>query len=119
MAERRVVLIPADDEKPVVSVVTYHDEPDEWLGFCQDYVGGLIDRVTLDRLEGCALYFDDEGRLKGESRNRRATFLAGYFDYALFLPLVGNVLLVGPADEEGETLTVPTHVANPVLRLLR
>ncbi|WP_100503994.1 DUF3846 domain-containing protein [Mycobacteroides abscessus] len=102
------VLIPADEDKPIELVE--FDQSD--LKAMQGYVGGWIQAVEGFR-PPCTFIMNEEGKVNNLPLNRRGT-LALWVHHAEFIDrdvLVGDVLLVGPADEEtGDQLGVPDEL---------
>lgn len=78
--------------RPEILTVTGNE-----LRALQEAVGGHI--CSADAPEGHVLYVHDEGLLIGLPLNVLATQLSGQY-------LVGNAVLVGPVDSEGETAGV-------------
>ena len=76
------------------------------VGTLDDYqkiVGGYIEVVVL--ADGCSMYVNEEGKLDGLPVNAAATVL---------VPgdvIVGNVLIVGPTDDEGDDTDIPDEAA--------
>ena len=77
-----------------MEVVEYENK----LEVLQDYVGGLIDYVTIE--DGIDMIINDEGKILGMEPNWVATFLWGQPDM-----IVGDVLVVGIKDGDNVTLT--------------
>lgn len=102
------ILIPVDETAPMELVE--FDNRD--LKAMQQYVGGYIERVEAFRPD-CMFIFNEEGKVHNLELNRRAT-LALWVHHTEFTNrdvLVGDVLLVGPADEKtGEWLGVPDEL---------
>ena len=99
------IYFPVDDEQ-AVSWQEY-----ETLQDYQSAVGGYIEAIGVG-LEGMSFFAHDEAKLIGLEVNRRATLF-----WWLHMPparhrdfLSGNVVLVGPTDQDGETLDVPDLV---------
>jgi hypothetical protein len=91
----KVVVIPADTAEPVrVEDVEKID-----LAFLQKITGGYIEAISFGK-DDLSMYLNEEGKLDGLPRNRRATALAQgsiqYNDY-----IVGNAVITGPVDDEG------------------
>jgi len=91
----KVLVIPADEAEPV-----HAEEVDKIdLAFLQKTCGGNIEAVSVTT-EDLTMYLNEEGKLDGLPRNRRATALAQgsiqYNDY-----IVGSAVITGPTDEEG------------------
>jgi len=77
----------------------------------QEMVLGLIDYVELIE-PPASIILNDEGLLLGLPFNYRATELlwAGNRYHRGQTALVGNVLVVGPADEQGDDTDVPAEL---------
>jgi len=77
-------------------------ELDDTLEQLQREVGGLIEAVTLPN--GVTMWLNEEGKLQQLDHNKQAQFI---FDHT-FGPgvdiVVGNAVITGGADEEGQTL---------------
>lgn len=103
-------------------VIIPHDED---LALCQksfgdlaDYqtaVGGYIEEISINPSR-LTMFANEEGKMKGLPVNKRATILwwlhnpgARHRDV-----LVGDVVLIGPANAAGETLGIPDEM-NQVL----
>lgn len=88
-------------------------EVDGLAGY-QAIVGGLIEPVTLNRGADDTLYLNEEGKIIGLPVNSIATDLAlnvlQWRDV-----IVGDVVIVGPLDEEG----YDTDIEGPTVRYLR
>lgn len=87
------VKIPAGGRPETLTVTSEARE----LRVLQEAVGGHI--CSADAPEGHTLYVHDEGLLIGLPLNFLATQLSGQY-------LVGDAVLVGPVDSEGETAGV-------------
>lgn len=101
------VLIPCDEEQPVTLIELERGDYTKW----QKHVGGLFDCISVDR-PPASLVINDEGKIHGLPLNRRATLFCwvGNHRFRGVDALVGDCLLVGPVDEEGETMTVPDEL---------
>lgn len=68
----------------------------------QRAVGGLLEGVAL--ADGCFLYCDEEGKLKGRPVNHLATALAWTMGFRRDDEIVGDVIVVGigPGDREAD-----------------
>ena len=77
-------------------------ELDDTLAQLQQAVGGYIEAVTLPN--GATMWLNEEGKINGLDHNQQAQFI---FDRS-FGPgvdvIVGNAVITGGPDEEGETL---------------
>lgn len=91
-------------------------EKDHWdykqLG---NEVGGWIECVPLKN--NGDMYVNEEGKLIGLPVNDVATLLADHFGYKrqLFDLIVGDVVILGPANNEGEN----TEVTNIIIDYLK
>lgn len=86
----------------------------------QELIGGHLEAVTLDEGGDAALYFDEEGKLKGRGHNPVATALVDHF-YPGFRTrdfIAGDALLVG-SNEEGDEVDAPESVQSLVWVLWR
>lgn len=98
------IVIPADPEAPM--------EVRDFSGLAdyQEAVGGLIEPVDLVAPAPATLYVDEEGRLKQANFNARATFIAMVHNPAYLFTgcmFLGDAVLVGAPDDEGETQDLP------------
>jgi hypothetical protein len=73
-----------------------------FLNLAQATVGGWIQLVRLNN-KGIDLYLNEEGKLDGLPQNPIATALWSE-DYGLTDYIVGNVIITGGADHEGNTV---------------
>jgi len=123
----RAIVIPADKTKPLRWV----DHPsDDWknmtaLVFNGDRDGGTYTMSTVGDTadKRVSLFYDDEGmfRLDNENLpdiiNLRAMELWAHCDGGLDItdfrvPLIGDYVVVGDADEDGNSLDAPEWVAD-------
>lgn len=72
------------------------------LGAFQAVVGGYIEGIFKPDF---TIYVNEEGLLMRLPQNERIGEVADY-PY----PLVGNALIVGPADSDGNDTDVPAHI---------
>ena len=77
-------------------------EMENALGVFQAAVGGYIQIILQPDF---TVYVDEDGRMKRLPQNER---IGEVVDYPY--PLVGNALIVGPADSEGNDTSVPDHI---------
>jgi hypothetical protein len=84
--------------------VTLVSNDDEFVGYktLSDAVGGMIEAVSLP--SGMTLWVNEEGKLNGLPVNRVATELLTREFGQKFDIIVGNAIITGGADDEGETL---------------
>lgn len=101
------IQIPVDEERPLYKVAI------EGLSGMQGAVGGYIEVVDLGPLKA-SLIVNEEGKLEKRPINRRATLL-----FWLLFPsarhrdvIVGDVIIVGHPDKDGNTTDVPTEVVD-------
>lgn len=79
----------------------------------QTAVGGYIEAKTLQG--GYTLFMNEEGKLQGLPMNERATeiWLANFPTFPDVI--VGDVVIAGGTDEEGEQLGLDPHYADVLL----
>ncbi|MGB3684942.1 MAG: DUF3846 domain-containing protein [Ornithinimicrobium sp.] len=99
-----VVVIPAEIEQPVQRM-----EIEGELSDYQHIVGGLIEAVDCGGADREAFYVNEEGLLMDLDYNQRATVYT-MWRTSRQAYLVGDAVLVGPVDDEGNTTSVPTTV---------
>ncbi|MGY2746223.1 DUF3846 domain-containing protein [Arthrobacter sp. UYCu723] len=101
--------------KVVIGVIIPHDGElairQETFASLHDYqkaVGGYIEAISIEQ-PAMTMFANEEGKLQGLPVNRRATLL-----WWLLIPsarhrdvLCGDVVLVGPAADDGKTLDIP------------
>ena len=77
-----------------------------------DAVGGWIECVSLK--DDGDMYVNEEGKLYGLPVNDVATLLANHFGYLRqgFDLIVGNTIIFGPVDDEGENTEVTYAIIN-------
>ena len=99
------IQIPHDEERPLYKVAV------DGLSGMQEAVGGYIQVIDLTPLHA-SLVMDEEGKLANKPINRRATLL-----FWLLFPsvrhrdvIVGDAIIVGQPDEQGNTTDVPEAV---------
>ncbi|WP_160665081.1 DUF3846 domain-containing protein [Pseudarthrobacter sp. ATCC 49987] len=99
------IQIPHDEDRPLYKV-----EVNDLSGM-QAAVGGLIQAIDLGPLHS-TFFVNEEGKLEKQSINRRATLM-----WWLLFPsarhmdvIVGEALMVGHPDEEGNSTDVPEAV---------
>jgi len=90
---------------------THEERLFKQLSDYQTAVQGVIDAVRLydynGREVGCA-YVDDEGLLKGSSMNPLGSAISFLFGNTPHL--VGNIVIVGRADDEGYDTDIPDYL---------
>jgi hypothetical protein len=96
----KALQINADQAGTVVLI----ENNDEFVGYStlSEAVGGLIEAVSLP--SGLTLWVNEEGKLNGLPVNKIATDLFTREFGAQYDIIVGNAILTGGADDEGETL---------------
>ena len=99
MSTKRALRIPADPSAPVTSVAV--TDLDDY----QAAVSGDIEFVEADR-HGLGLYLNETGRLDGLRENARASRLAQRLGY----PIVGDVLVLGPVDDDGDDTNITSEL---------
>ena len=99
------IQIPQDEDRPLYKVAI------DGLSGMQEAVGGYIQVIDLTPLHA-TLVLDEEGKLSQKPINRRATLL-----FWLLFPsvrhrdvIVGDAIIVGQPDEQGNTQDVPEAV---------
>jgi hypothetical protein len=85
--------------------------------FLNTSVGGWIEMVRLEReLEGVILWVNEEGKIDGLPYNDLAT-LVWEMSYGQTDIIVGNAVLTGDTDDEGETLSLTDEQVAKVIAL--
>lgn len=92
---------------PTAGPARVEDAKPEDLSFFQNAVGGYIEVVVLPRGDAL-MVVNEEGKLTHLPINRRATLL-----YPGDI-IVGDVVIVGPPDEEGEFTAAPDYIVESV-----
>lgn len=111
------------DTKPVKGVLLKTDgtRQDVTVSGWKDIVGHLgCDYMTVvpTPSQGVSAYVDDEGLLKeGTPVNIWSMWFAGWAGYNA--PLVGNILLTGPTDDEGADTDLPADIIDQIPPTLR
>ena len=106
------VLIPCDSELPMQVV-----EFDRDYRNIQKHVGGLFEVIDIPRTDAC-LFCNEEGKIIGLPLNVRATeFLYAHrSEYIGYDAIMGDVLVLGDADENGDTMSCPDWLIEHLLR---
>lgn len=106
----KALFIPADNSQPL--------EIRELDGY-EDYskaIGGWIETIPYPGRDDVAPYFDEEGKIKGKSKNARATVLLSPVmfpdDY-----IAGDCVLVGFDIETGEDLDIPEDLVQDLMEV--
>lgn len=99
------ILIPAS-ESNTPELRQFHELEDY-----QTAVGGWIEAVDIPDLH-VTMYVNEAGLIRGLPFNRRATFLWCHHvpEIRNRVRLVGDAVLVGWPDEDGNTTSLPAHV---------
>ena len=92
--------IPVEGHPEIITVEEGQDE----LALLQKTVGGYIEAVTVTE-DGHTLYLNDEGKMNGLPVNETATRMTRGILSPYDL-IMGDTVLVGPVDDEGESTTV-------------
>lgn len=107
------IVVPHDEEQQLQLVEieqgNYRD--------IQSHVGGTFDVIDIQRPTLTSVFIHDEGKIIGLPLNRRATMLLWASDakWRGYDIIVGDALILGPPDEEGETTAVPGEVEDLLL----
>lgn len=106
----RGIIIPANESLPC--------EVREFDGLAdyQEAVGGFIEPVDLPRIEA-TLYVNEEGVIRDLPFNVRATVMRWFWmpDTPARSTTVGDAVLIGLPDEEGDTTDIPEWLAENIL----
>lgn len=106
----RYIIIPHDDSKQ--TSMPYGNAEYRVL---QQIVGGYIELVTLqdpnDQMPPVSMYVHEEGRITGDPVNDRATAVARRYGWPDGYDIVGNVVVLGPPDREGNDTDAPLEFA--------
>ena len=115
---KQVIVIKADSETDTVSVEQMPStSPDEY-NFLNTAVAGWIQAVPLaEDLEGITLWVNEEGKMNGLPYNQLATYL-WEMSYGFTDVIVGNAVLTGGTDDEGETLPLTDEQVSKLVKLL-
>lgn len=104
----KAIFIPADNSQPLEVVE---------LGDYDDYrrrIDGWLETIPYPGRDDVAPYFDEDGKVKGKSKNDRATVLLSPVmfpnDY-----IAGDCLLVGFDIETGEDLDIPEDLVTDLM----
>jgi len=97
---KSALFIPADEAPRLVEIP---DSGSEELHELQTFVGGWIEYVPTE--QEVTLYCNEEGKIEGLAYNVLATkMFAGLLQPGDYL--AGDVIALGPIDEEGETTSI-------------
>lgn len=109
----KALVVKTDDTREVVEIID-----GTLLHFAQGIVGGLVDVVNVrsDLLGDLTIWVNDEGLLLEMEQNRFASALTAEGEYAQVI--VGDVVVTGGVDEEGNTLPISDFAAEMLLRAL-
>lgn len=101
------IQIPVEEERPLYKVAI------DGLSGLQAGVGGYVQAIDLGPLKA-TFFVNEEGKLEKRPINRRATLM-----WWLLFPsarhmdvIVGDAILVGEPDEDGNTTDVPQEVVD-------
>lgn len=112
---KQVIVITADKKVSVEQMPS--TSPDEY-NFLNTAVAGWIQAVELaENLEGITLWVNEEGKMNGLPYNALATYL-WELSYGFTDVIVGNAVLTGGTDDEGETLPLTDEQVAKVLSLI-
>ncbi|MET4003908.1 hypothetical protein ABIB48_002646 [Arthrobacter sp. UYCu511] len=106
----RGILIPADQTKPL-EVLELNGLKD-----MQSAVGGLIEAIDIERPDA-TIFVNEDGKLIGLDQNARATLVL-WIHNSRFRGndiLVGDVIIVGQPDDEGDSQDVPAELVDLLL----
>lgn len=104
MTAIRGLRIPANISLPIEAVQVSE------LAEYQAVVGGDIEVVEAD-VFGLSIYLNETGRLDGLGINERATVLTARLRH----PIVGDVLVLGPIDSDGDDTDLSDEHKNFIL----
>jgi hypothetical protein len=100
----KIILIPVDEDKPI-ELREVGGKLEEYQGF----VGGYIEVLNTD---DCSMYVNDEGKIASLPPNRRATDFLFAKIPEFWDIIVGDAVVVGPPDGEGNDTSVPPEVVS-------
>jgi hypothetical protein len=93
----KTAVIPADTDQPV----RFEEVPSIGLDYLQGQVGGCVEAVWI-YATNVSVYLHEEGKQLGLPVNKRASRLARRNGaISLLDTIVGDVVIVGPVDDEG------------------
>lgn len=114
MTSKRVVVITAEGEVSVQQV-----EGSKEYDFLSNAVAGWIEAVSLDQdLAGITLWVNEEGKMNSLPYNQKATLL-WEMSYGFTDVIVGNAVLTGGSDDEGETLSLTDEQVAKILAVVK
>jgi hypothetical protein len=94
----KAVIIKTDGSKSVAEF-----DNDTCYDLLRTTVGGYFECITLKNVEFCDMWVNEEGKLRGLEQNPTATAL--WVDmYGTSDVIMGDVIITGGSDDEGETL---------------
>jgi hypothetical protein len=109
----KAVIIKTDGSK---SVAEFNN--DTCYDLLRTTVGGLIECITLRNVEFCDMWVNEEGKLTGLAQNPTATAL--WVDmYGTSDVIMGDVIITGGSDDEGETLGLTDSLVDYFLQYNR
>jgi Domain of unknown function (DUF3846) len=111
----KTAVIPADTDQPV----RFEEVPSIGLGYLQGQVGGYVQVVSI-RSTDVNVYLNEEGKMKRLPPNKRASRLARRNGaISLLDTIVGDVVIVGPVDDEGYDTGLTEDQASWLLKELK
>lgn len=110
---KQVVVIKTNGEVSAEQV-----ENENEYNFLSETLEGWIQAVNLtDDLEGLTLWVNEEGKMNGLAYNQKATYLWEK-SYGFTDVIVGNAVITGGSDDEGETISLTDEQVAEILALL-
>ncbi len=108
---KKAIKLTAEGQASLIDLTADNNE----LLTLQMAVGGLIEAKTLE--SGYTLFMNEEGKLHSLPINERATeiWLANFPNFPDVI--VGDVVIAGATDEEGEQLGLDSDYADRLLEL--
>jgi len=88
-------------------------EIDGSLDSFQALVGGYIEQISTN-LANCYAYANEEGKLQGLAHNALASHISPLMPSDF---IAGNMVLVGPPDENGDETDVDKSVMNDLIAI--
>lgn len=105
---RKAIFIPADNSRPLEIVELSDYEQYRQL------IDGWLETIPYPDRDDVAPYFDEEGKIRGKSKNHRATALLSPVMFAHDY-IAGDCILVGFDAETGEDRDIPEDVVNQLM----
>ncbi|WOI90199.1 DUF3846 domain-containing protein [Rhodococcus qingshengii] len=102
------IFIPHDEEEPLRTV---EFEQGDYKAI-QGFIGGTFGVINIERPALSSIFVHDDGKIIGLPLNRRATMLLWASDskWRHFDAIMGDALVLGIPDDEGETMGVPAEL---------